>query len=80
MENKTYEVALKRLDEILILLNDTDLPLAQTTALYKEGLSLYQQLNEMLDRVEGETALLNPNPDGNFQQEPFSFQTDGVQG
>lgn len=80
MENKTFEVSLKRLDEIIALLNDADLPLAQSTALYKEGLSLYQELNEILDQAEGETALLNPTSDGNFQRELFSFKTENIQG
>lgn len=76
MEKNTFEEEMTRLDEILASLNDSDLPLERSAALYKEGLSLYQKLSEMLDKAEGETALLYPELDGTFQKESFSFKTE----
>lgn len=72
MENKlNYEDALKRLDEILASLNEDELSLERLSALYKEGLSIYHQLNELLDQTEGETSLLHPESDGTFKKESF---------
>lgn len=75
MENKlNYEDALKRLDEILVSLGEGNISLDDSAALYKEGLSIYHQLNELLDRTEGETSLLHVEPDGTFQKETFEVK------
>ncbi len=72
MENKlNYEDAIKRLDEILVSLNEDELSLEKSSALYKEGISIYHQLNEMLDRTEGETSLLHVEANGVFLKETF---------
>lgn len=77
MEKKlNYEDALKRLDDILASLNDEELSLEKSSALYKEGISIYHQLNEMLNHTEGETSLLHVEANGAFQKETFTVKND----
>ena len=49
---KTLEEIFTSLDELLIKMEDKDLPLEEAFKYYREGVSLIKQANDSIDRVE----------------------------
>ena len=52
MTNMTLEEAFARLGELLGRMQDRDLPLEESFALYQEGMNLVKYCNDSIDRVE----------------------------
>lgn len=50
--NDSFEQAIKKLEEIVMLLDEGKLPLDETLALYEEGIRLYRYCNNKLDKTE----------------------------
>ena len=75
MENKkdtlTFEVALKRLEEIVHLLEEGNTPLTDSLSLFEEGITLVKLCNSQLDGAEQKVKLLIENPDGSVKTEDF---------
>jgi exodeoxyribonuclease VII small subunit len=75
MENKkdtlTFEVALKRLEEIVHLLEEGNAPLTDSLSLFEEGITLVKLCNSQLDGAEQKVKLLIENPDGSVKTEDF---------
>lgn len=75
MENKkdtlTFEVALKRLEEIVHLLEEGNAPLTDSLSLFEEGITLVKLCNSQLDGAEQKVKLLIENPDGSVKAEDF---------
>ena len=75
MENKketmTFETALKRLEEIVHLLEAGNAPLTDSLALFEEGIKLVKLCNSQLDGAEQKVKLLMENPDGSIKAEDF---------
>jgi exodeoxyribonuclease VII small subunit len=68
---KTYEQALKRLEEITSLMEDSETPLEKSTELYKEAIDLAVFCSERLTNVEGEINILKKEADNVFKQIRF---------
>lgn len=55
---KTFEQALKRLEEVLASLERSDCPLEEALALYQEGMALLCHCRYKLADAEGKVAIL----------------------
>lgn len=58
-EEQTLEQGFEKLDEIIEQLEDREIPLEKSFALYEEGVKLLAGCNEKIDRVEKQVQQLN---------------------
>jgi exodeoxyribonuclease VII small subunit len=66
-----FEEALQRMEEIVEILENEEVPLEDSIALYKEGLSLSAICQEILAVAEGEIVQLQKEAGGTFSEVPF---------
>ncbi len=73
MSNKgpTFEDAVKRLDEIVKLLEKGDAPLDSSLTLFEEGTALVKMCSKMLDDAELKVVRLMKGSDGEPVELPF---------
>lgn len=66
MDNKelSFEDATQRLEEIVKNMENGKIPLAQSLALFEEGVSLVKLCNDMLDTAEQKVSILLKSEDG----------------
>lgn len=57
----SFEEAMKRLEEIANKLENGQVSLDESLALYEEGIALVRCCNEKLDRAEQKIRILDPN-------------------
>ena len=70
--NISFEDALKRLEEIMHLLEEGDLGLNESLERYEEGVKLLRQSFELLERAERRIELLSGvDAEGNPVTQPF---------
>lgn len=70
-KNKTFEEAVKRLEEIVRMLEGGTAPLDESLLLFEEGVSLVKFCNEKLDGAEQKVKMLTFTPDGGAEEVPF---------
>ncbi len=71
-EQPTFEQSLKRLEEIVHLLEDGDIGLNESLERYEEGVKLLRQSYELLQRAERRIELLSGvDAEGNPITQPF---------
>jgi len=68
---KTFEDALKRLNEIVTELENGDIVLDDMIKLYEEGSDLIKYCLNKLDNVEKKISLLSGDRADNLKTEPF---------
>lgn len=61
MKEKTYEEAIKRLEEIVKLLEKNEVPLEESIALFQEGIELSQFCNQKLENIQNKVAKIYEN-------------------
>jgi exodeoxyribonuclease VII small subunit len=61
-----FEQGLKRLEEIVHLLERGDLELEESIKYFKEGSNLFKKLNSQLSDAEGEIKIVLENFEGNI--------------
>ncbi|MCB2228963.1 MAG: exodeoxyribonuclease VII small subunit [Desulfarculaceae bacterium] len=66
-----FEKSLERLEEIVDQLEEGELELEQSLALFEEGVKLAQTCNQRLDEAEKKVALLLKNSEGALSEAPF---------
>ena len=66
-KSPTYEENLARLLEISEEIEDSDTPLEDSIALYKEGLKLAEECGKILSRCEKEVLTLQAKADKTFE-------------
>ena len=73
MSNKeiSFEEAIKRLDEIVKLLEKGDAPLGDSLKLFEEGTALIGKCDAMLNEAEQMVVKLKKGPDGQPVELPF---------
>ncbi len=72
-ENKmSFEAALARLEEIVILLDSGSAPLDKSLELFEEGAGLVKLCSSMLDGVEQRVKVLISGENGEVKQEDFN--------
>lgn len=70
-ENFSFEQALKRLEEIVEILEAGNISLEESIKIYQEGITLSKQCSGMLEEAEGKVmAIMNRNGE---QMEEFSI-------
>lgn len=63
-ESQTFESALQRLEEIVKRMEQGNVPLAESLALFEEGTALVSQCSSLLDQAELKVVRLMKGPDG----------------
>lgn len=66
-----FEDALKRLSEIVGLLEKGELSLEKSLKVFEEGVRLSRVCNKMLDKAERKIELLMQNESGELEPKPF---------
>ena len=72
---KDFETAMKRLEEIVKILERGELPLASLLEMYEEGVKLQNFCQEKLDEAERKVEILVRKSEGALEREPFSGDT-----
>ena len=70
MENLTYEEAIKKLENIVSQLENNDVPLEESVALFQEGIKLSQYCDTKLKNIQKKVTKIYENGQLNdFQNE-----------
>ena len=72
----SFEDALNRMEEIVGILENDEVSLEKSIALYKEGMELSLVCKNVLKTAEKEITLLQKNAEGEFTEEPFDMLED----
>lgn len=67
----TFETAIRRLEEIVEILETGDRSLTESLALFEEGIKLARECSRQLTEAQGRIEALIKNPDGTISTEPF---------
>ena len=70
MTKKTFESALKQLDEIVQALESEDYPIEEALKKFEEGIALSQFCSQKLDETERKINILLRDQDGAVQSKP----------
>ena len=70
-KNISFEEAVKRLEEIVRLLEGGTAPLDDSLSLFEEGVSLVKLCNAKLDGAEQKVKMLTVTDDGEIKEVPF---------
>lgn len=73
MAVKNYEDAFARLQDIVKQLEDGDLPLQQSLALFEEGIKLFRQCQGELQKAEGKISVLVKSLEDGWEAVPFDI-------
>ena len=60
-DNLTYEEALQRLEEIVQKLENNEIPLEESIALFQEGITLSQYCDDKLKNIQAKVAQIYEN-------------------
>ena len=74
-QHKDFESAMKRLEEIVKILERGELPLASLLEMYEEGVKLQNFCQEKLDEAERKVEILVRKSEGALEREPFAGDT-----
>lgn len=72
-ESLSFEKALSRLETIVEAMESEKTTLEASLALYKEGVSLSNYCNDVLNRFEAEVVLLQKETDGTFSEKAIGI-------
>ncbi|MCD7810007.1 MAG: exodeoxyribonuclease VII small subunit [Erysipelotrichaceae bacterium] len=61
MDDMTYEKAIKRLEEIVSLLENNEIPLEDSINLFQEGVKLSQYCDQKLKNIQSQVAQIYEN-------------------
>lgn len=70
-KKKTFEAALKELEEIVRQMESGDLCLEDAVKKYESGMKQSTYCLNILDKTEKKITLLTKDHDGNLKEEPF---------
>lgn len=77
-EQKSFEDKMDRLQEIVTLLEEGEISLADSVKLYKEGLELSTKCKEEIEKAKHEVIILQNDTTENFESNiNHSFSPDG---
>ncbi len=74
MVKKTFELALKQLEEIVREMESHDLSLEQAVQKYETGIAHSKYCLDILDKTEKKITQLTRNSDGSLKSEPFDHE------
>lgn len=70
-DKMSFEESIKRLDEIVKLLERGDAPLSESLRLFEEGTALISDCDTMLNEAEQKVVKLRKGQDGEPEELPF---------
>ena len=70
-----FENALKELEDIVVRLENGDLPLDETLAAYENGIKLYKQCIAMLENAEKKIQVMTKDENGVLRTRDFEIKT-----
>ena len=70
--NKTFEVNMFRLEQIVRAMERGDVPLEESLKLFREGTDLVEACGKLLDEAELEIKKITPAEDGTPVEEDFA--------
>ena len=70
-QKKSFEEAIKRLEEIVKALESGDTPLEQSIALFEEGTELAGYCNKLLETAQQTVVMLTSDEAGGMEERPF---------
>jgi len=70
-ENMNFEKSMKRLEEIVALLEKGDVEIEKSLELFAEGTSLIKSCGKLLDEAEQKVMIITKGEDG-LKEQPFS--------
>ena len=73
-KKKTFETALKELEDIVKQMEANDLDLEDAVKKYETGIKQSKYCLDILDKTEKKISLLNVDNNGNLQESPFSVK------
>jgi exodeoxyribonuclease VII small subunit len=71
MSQKTFEQAMKQLEQIVEALESGDLPLEKAISKFEEGIHLSKFCSDLLDETEKKITLLTQGQKGDISEKPF---------
>jgi exodeoxyribonuclease VII small subunit len=71
MPKKTFEQAMKQLEQIVEALESGDLPLEKAISKFEEGIQLSKFCSNMLDETERKITILTQGQEGDISEKPF---------
>jgi exodeoxyribonuclease VII small subunit len=72
-KKQDFEQTVKRLEEIVTLMERADTPLEKSVELYKEGIELSLLCDQILSEAESTVSVLSKTADGVFHEEIFDL-------
>ncbi len=74
MKKLNFETSLKELEEIVEQLETSDLALDETLAKYENGIKMYKQCYQILEKAEKKINILLKNSTGDIRTEEFKLK------
>ncbi len=78
-EEKDFESAMKRLEQIVQMLENGNLPLEESLKVFEEGMKLVKFCSSKLEEAERKVSILVQESDGEYVQMPFSEKEDEIE-
>ncbi|MCP4630582.1 MAG: exodeoxyribonuclease VII small subunit [bacterium] len=78
MAKKSFEQAMKQLEQIVQDLESGDIPLEKAIKKFEEGIQLSKFCTEKLDESEKKITILMQGSDGKLAEVPFSGENDDL--
>jgi exodeoxyribonuclease VII small subunit len=66
-----FEEGLRKLEEIVSVLDEGKAPLDEALRLFEEGVGLTKKLSKTLDDIERKVEILVKKDDGSLEKKPF---------
>ena len=79
MAKKTFEQAIKQLEQIVQDLESGDMPLEKAVKKFEEGIQLAKFCSEKLDETEKRITILMQDTDGQLSEKPFGGENDDLE-
>ncbi|MBP7796207.1 MAG: exodeoxyribonuclease VII small subunit [Elusimicrobiales bacterium] len=70
-KNENFELKLKRLEEIVSILENDEVSLDESLKLFEEGVSISKELNDKLIEVKGKIEVIKKDAEGKIKLEDF---------
>ncbi len=74
MAKKTFEQAMKQIEQIVVDLESGDLPLEKAIKKFEEGIQLSKFCTEKLDETEKKITILMQDSNGKVSEVPFEVE------
>lgn len=70
-KEENFEIKLKKLEDIVLKLENEETPLEQAVKLFEEGVNISKELNEKLTEIKGKIEVIKKDAMGKIKIEPL---------